>query len=175
MGSKGAALRRARKAAGLTQAKLGELAGIGRHAVSYWETRDAWPGRWRLPWAVERIGEVLGPFPLPDNPASNARTRAWTFSQMDRARIEADAERRLAELREREAERFSRQRIICGATTRKGHPCRLKSEPGRRRCKFHGGKSTGPRTREGRARIAEAQRRRWAEYREKKRTAFSDM
>jgi hypothetical protein len=29
-------------------------------------------------------------------------------------------------------------------------------------CRFHGGLSTGPRTAEGKARIAEAQRRRWA-------------
>lgn len=54
------------------------------------------------------------------------------------------------------------QRVICGAKTRKGTPCRCKSEPGKRRCKFHGGMSTGPKTAEGRQRIAEAQRRRWA-------------
>jgi hypothetical protein len=35
-------------------------------------------------------------------------------------------------------------------------------------CKFHGGKSTGPRTPEGRARIAEVQRRRWASWRGEK-------
>lgn len=54
------------------------------------------------------------------------------------------------------------QRVACGAKTRKGTPCRCKSEPGRRRCKFHGGMSTGPKTPEGRERIAQAQRRRWA-------------
>ena len=53
----------------------------------------------------------------------------------------------------------------CGARTRKGSPCRSKPLPGKRRCKFHGGMSTGPKTPEGRERIAEAQRRRWAEYR----------
>jgi hypothetical protein len=31
--------------------------------------------------------------------------------------------------------------------------------------KFHGGLSTGPKTPEGRARIAEAQRKRWAAWR----------
>ena len=35
-------------------------------------------------------------------------------------------------------------------------------EAGKRRCRFHGGMSTGPKTTEGRARIAEAQRRHWA-------------
>jgi len=50
---------------------------------------------------------------------------------------------------------------ICGAKTRKGTPCQCK--PLRNgRCKFHGGMSTGPRTREGRANISTAQKRRWA-------------
>lgn len=37
--------------------------------------------------------------------------------------------------------------------------------PGRTRCKYHGGMSTGPRTAEGRARIAAALRERWAAWR----------
>ena len=77
-------------------------------------------------------------------------------------RIEAEnIEKRLAEWRARQADRDAKLRVTCGAKTRAGHPCKMKSEPGRRRCKFHGGKSTGPRTAEGRARIAEAQRKRW--------------
>lgn len=44
------------------------------------------------------------------------------------------------------------QRVICGASRhRGGQPCRAKSEPGKRRCKWHGGCSTGPRTDEGKA------------------------
>jgi DNA-binding transcriptional regulator YiaG len=58
----------------------------------------------------------------------------------------------------------SSNRQLCGARTRKGGRCKAKPLPGKRRCKFHGGMSTGPRTREGRQRIAEAQRRRWAAY-----------
>lgn len=50
----------------------------------------------------------------------------------------------------------------CGAKNRQGSPCKLPVEPGMRRCRFHGGASTGPKTAEGRARIAEAQRKRWA-------------
>lgn len=38
----------------------------------------------------------------------------------------------------------------CGATTRKGTPCRCRVLPGKTRCKFHGGLSTGPKTTEGR-------------------------
>jgi ABC transporter substrate binding protein len=37
--------------------------------------------------------------------------------------------------------------------------------PAKRRCRFHGGMSTGPKTEAGRARIAEAQRRRWKAFR----------
>jgi hypothetical protein len=37
--------------------------------------------------------------------------------------------------------------------------------PGKRRCKFHGGASTGPKTSEGRATISAAQRVRWAKWR----------
>ncbi|WP_372674553.1 HGGxSTG domain-containing protein [Aquicoccus sp.] len=54
----------------------------------------------------------------------------------------------------------------CGAKTRKGTTCRAKPLPGKTRCKFHGGMSTGPRTPEGRERIAEAQRRRWCNLRD---------
>lgn len=47
-------------------------------------------------------------------------------------------------------------RVICGAKRhRDGEPCRAKSEPGKRRCRFHGGRSTGPRTPEGKARVAQ--------------------
>jgi len=49
----------------------------------------------------------------------------------------------------------------CCAKTRAGAPCIMRVVPGKRRCRFHGGLSTGPRTVEGRARIADAQRRRW--------------
>ncbi len=49
---------------------------------------------------------------------------------------------------------------ICGAMTRKGTPCKRRAIPGRKRCRNHGGLSTGPRTPEGRARIAESNRRR---------------
>ena len=39
-----------------------------------------------------------------------------------------------------------RQRVPCGATRhRDGQPCQALSEPGKHRCRFHGGRSTGPR------------------------------
>jgi hypothetical protein len=53
----------------------------------------------------------------------------------------------------------------CYAKTRAGAPCIMRVVPGKRRCRFHGGLSTGPKTKAGRARIAEAQRRRWKAFR----------
>ena len=41
---------------------------------------------------------------------------------------------------------------LCGARTKAGHPCRALKVKGRKRCKWHGGLSTGPRTAEGKAR-----------------------
>lgn len=59
-------------------------------------------------------------------------------------------------------ERTPKPRTIksyCGAKTRAGTPCRRVPEPDRKRCKLHGGMSTGPKTREGKARCAEGYRR----------------
>jgi hypothetical protein len=52
------------------------------------------------------------------------------------------------------------RRPLCGAKTRKGTPCQAAAVSGRAKCKCHGGASTGPKTAEGRARIAESNRRR---------------
>lgn len=47
----------------------------------------------------------------------------------------------------------SMTRVTCGARRRRdGLPCQALSVPGKRRCKWHGGASTGPRTDKGRAR-----------------------
>jgi hypothetical protein len=64
--------------------------------------------------------------------------------------------------------RFYPTDALCGARTRRGNPCRRIVEPGARRCRLHGGASTGPRTAEGRQRIADAQRARWRRYREER-------
>jgi hypothetical protein len=57
------------------------------------------------------------------------------------------------------------ERPFCGAITRKLFSCRLHVVPGMTRCRLHGGLSTGPKTTEGRARIAAAQRLRWERFR----------
>ncbi len=54
-------------------------------------------------------------------------------------------------------------RIIkhCGASTGSDGGACTKAALVNGRCRLHGGKSTGPKTPEGRARIAAAQHRRW--------------
>ena len=57
------------------------------------------------------------------------------------------------------ATRFGRSWLgeRCGARTKAGTPCQRPAVKQTGRCTRHGGKSTGPRTEEGRARIAAAQ------------------
>jgi hypothetical protein len=64
-----------------------------------------------------------------------------------------------------------RLRPRCGARTRAGRPCVRLPVEGKRRCRNHGGLSCGPRSKTGRARIAEAQRARWARWREERGSA----
>lgn len=154
----GAELRAHRLAAGLTQAALAALAGFDRGAVWYWERKALVPLREVAP---RRFAEALG---MLDNCAPNAPARPWGIAPDPmQDRIEARALADPHRVKAREAKRQAKARVICGAKTRAGHPCGQKSEPGKRRCKWHGGKSTGPKTPEGKARIAEAQRQRWAD------------
>ncbi len=44
--------------------------------------------------------------------------------------------------------------MICGAKTRPGHPCKRRDLFTNGRCKFHGGASTGPISKEGKRRSA---------------------
>ena len=84
--------------------------------------------------------------------------------EMKTARKEAGI-RRLPAERVRESEERARLRELrrqpCGAKTRAGHPCQRKGLGRGGRCANHRGASTGPKTPEGRQRIAEALRRRW--------------
>ncbi len=44
--------------------------------------------------------------------------------------------------------------LTCGAKTRAGAPCKLTSIYANGRCRFHGGLSTGPKTKKGKRRVA---------------------
>ena len=59
---------------------------------------------------------------------------------------------------------------FCGAKTRSGKPCEKFPLAGKRRCRLHGGLSTGPKTVEGRGRIAAANTKhgRYVNWREKR-------
>ncbi|WP_428982687.1 HGGxSTG domain-containing protein [Roseinatronobacter domitianus] len=59
-----------------------------------------------------------------------------------------------------------RERPQCSARARSGSLCKNKVIPGKRRCKFHGGLSTGPQTKAGKDKIAAAQRLRWERFRQ---------
>ncbi|WP_209599711.1 helix-turn-helix transcriptional regulator [Ruegeria sp. HKCCSA071] len=147
-------IRAARKARGLNQTELGKLVGCGRHTVSYWENKTRLSRR----CACADICEALG--------LAKRLLADWSwFRDHQQEAIDRRVEAELQRAREAEERRKATRRVPCGAKTRKGHPCRALSEPGKRRCRFHGGKSTGPRTEAGRKQIAEAQRRRWAAYR----------
>jgi hypothetical protein len=47
-----------------------------------------------------------------------------------------------------------RARPMCRARNRQGKPCAVRVEPGKPRCRFHGGLSTGPRTAKGERRVS---------------------
>ena len=53
-------------------------------------------------------------------------------------------------------------RLPCGAQTRAGHKCRIKTLFPNGRCRFHGGPSTGPKSDAGRARARANLKLRWA-------------
>jgi hypothetical protein len=104
----------------------------------------------RASWARRRgqtdVANDLEQVDVFDEP--NARVRARTSWALTRADVQAARDQRL-----------------CMAQTRKGYPCVRRVAPGRTRCASHGGASTGPRTLEGRKRIAAAQRARWERFR----------
>ena len=58
-----------------------------------------------------------------------------------------------------------KDRPCCSAKTRAGETCKKKVIPGKTKCRYHGGLSTGPKTEVGKARIAMAQRLRWQRIR----------
>jgi len=191
----GAELKAARKSLKLSRKALASLSGIHMDTVRYWERKprldlsghavsrmlDALGfGDWRAKESEIRrlrrvrksdIGQtpaLMMSKPIPNSsPASNevfleanarARGRNGVIEIADNLLISVGAQ-------------------TCGARTRAGHPCKSRVIYASGRCKNHGGKSTGPRTAEGKARIAEAQRKRWVDYRRKaqSRKVFSVM
>lgn len=103
-----------------------------------------------IEWA-ELTGIKYGQVEMPMTSANRdricrpLRAGAYDFGE----KLPPWAEPWLAAGRSKQASR----RVVCGAKRhRDGRPCQALSEPGKRRCRFHGGRSTGPRTADGKAR-----------------------
>ena len=150
-------LRATRLARGWSYRALAQRAGVSHKAVQYWESQEVLDPSG---YATSRLAKALG---RRISARRNARARRGVLSARDD--FEAFCEI-LEYMPWRLAKRIISARVTCGAMTRKRLACRALSEPGKSRCRFHGGLSTGPRTAAGRARIAEAQRMRWAKRRE---------
>lgn len=148
-----------RRSMGISQTDMGQRIGVSRHTVSYWECKREALRPNPYGGTLKRMFKALGIEVLPIN---RTTTRARGDGVLEHSpEMQRHLDRQLAGVIARIEARNSKRRVTCGAKARPGHPCRNLSEPGKQRCKFHGGKSTGPKTAEGRARIAEAQRKRW--------------
>lgn len=87
---------------------------------------------------------------------ANESGNAEVFAPLPR--VTPDASGIFQDLRPTRASKSGRElrkweRVPCGGKRRRdGQPCQALSVPGKRRCKWHGGASTGPKTPEGKAR-----------------------
>ena len=162
MGMTGNELAILRRHAGLSQSALAKRVGVSRQTISYWENKPALDGRTMTLAAIARVVDppdclrILNSRPglgfvrlQLSGPITLAHLRAFHAAATMRSAVHAQMHRQ-----------------ECGALTRRGMACKLKSEPGKARCRLHGGLSTGPKTEEGKARIANAQRKRWAKFRQ---------
>ena len=152
-----------RRRSGLSQSALARRTGLSRQAISYWEGKPALDGR------AATLTKIASAFDQTDRqhilnsrPGLGFTALHFTAPTPEHWNLIHTA------IAIRKATEAQLQRRPCGATTRKGAACKLASEPGKKRCRLHGGLSTGPKTAEGKARIAEAQRRRWADRRKAK-------
>ena len=121
----GAELKANRLAKGLSRRALGKLCGIHPNTVQYWEGK-AW-----LDWtgySLTRMAEVLSLTIF----RSHTRARVHGVSPLSYQKLPNNFKQPKVKYQQ------------CGAKTRQGTPCRKISEPWRRRCRLHGGLSTGP-------------------------------
>ena len=152
----GEALSDLRRQCGLTQRQLATRAGLHVNSIKLLERRLIVP---RESWhSLALVAEALRESGV-NTPDHWLNWRRW--GPKSKAEVQAASERML---RIRDQAPPPTGPLTCGAKTRKGTPCRCKPLKNGR-CKYHGGMSTGPRTPEGRRRIAEAQRRRWSQSR----------
>lgn len=135
-------LRACRKAAGWTQKELAARSGFTAQTVKYHERSKGRldgvaPCRFRD--AFEAAGVMLPEPPQSFRPRHGSPIAALYSMPVCKPHL---------------------PRLQCGARTRKGTSCRALALPGKQRCKFHGGMSTGPKSDAGKERIRQALRRR---------------
>ena len=142
----GSELKKARTALNLSRRMLGGLVGLHPDTIRYWEQK---PIVDTYGYAPRLIISALGLW-LPE---PSLTKRLCSYDVFVNFATPATC------ARHGELER-------CGAKTRNGSPCQCKPMQHKRRCKYHGGASTGSKTPEGRLRQSQAQHRRWARWRE---------
>ena len=173
----GCQIRAARSLLGWSQDELANAAGLHPNAIAYWEQTVAIPFGRHEPHAcrkiahalrcadVKFIGHAKPGVRLVENtnfvmkPPSRARARHGVIGVMSCLGVLARGKTWPAVVARRNSS------TSCGAKTRTGAPCR-RMGLGNGRCRNHGGLSSGPKSIAGRTRIAKAQRRRWAKWRD---------
>jgi hypothetical protein len=170
----GSQISAARALLGWSQSQLAIAARLHLNSVVYWESKTPISGR-REPYAcrlireaflkagVEFVGHAKPGVRLVQNhnycgrPPSRARAQHGVIPVIS-------GQGAWPPNTQRHDPRLTATRMACGARTRANGSCRAKAMANHR-CRMHGGLSSGPKTSAGRARIAEAQRRRWARWR----------
>ncbi|WP_082549965.1 helix-turn-helix domain-containing protein [Mesorhizobium sp. Root157] len=135
-------LRACRKAAGWTQKELAARSGFTAQTVKYHERRKGRldgvaPSHFRD--AFEAAGVMLPEPPRTFRPRHGDLIAVFYSMPVCKPHL---------------------PRLRCEARTRKGTPCRALALPGKQRCKFHGGMSTGPNSDAGKERIRQALKQR---------------
>ena len=141
----GPQLQALRQKRGVTQVEVAEFIGCNPHTISYWERK---PGTISTRHGVpKRMVQALG------IEVRSLSSPTWAKSAMPPTVAGSS---------------YDSPQSTCDAQMEHGLLCQKSPEPGRSRCKQHGGLSTGPRTIAGKLAVAAAQRARWATYRQQR-------
>ena len=151
-------LKRLRSIAQWSQRDLAGKASVHIQTVKYWERQEGIIGG----WAVDRFHAAFDKANISLPVEYSIKRQPFSMAAILRQhRIDISQPYSVP------AEPEAPNRVICGAKNRKGNACKLWSVIGKKRCRFHGGLSTGPKTQAGRDRIREAQLKRWAIHKNK--------
>lgn len=175
----GRQIRAARALAGWSMTELARAAGLHENTIRYWESTVVIPaGGFSEPVACAQIRRTFAAIGVifTTRPAVGVMSKIHNFSTPLRRRARPRHGVKHYCQAQKTATRKSRPVLpvppsgpqLCGARTRQGRPC-VRRALRNGRCRNHGGASTGPLTEAGRARIGIAQRKRWQQWRARKR------